>query len=381
MTILDRYILKSFFFNLILWCFCIIGIYIIFDLFTNLDALLREGKAVNNIPKVIFQYYLFKSVPIAMMLTSLLGLLSAMITVSMMMRQNELVPIQAAGISTVRIIAPLIGAVVFVAVGATILREAVLPNYLDELVMDVQDFSNPRGTIVNATIDNATGVTIQGARIFRKELRISQPKFVLNKPVVKNIVYLNAQDAFHFSTYQQARKNRPAGFMLIGVRENLEVLEGPTITYKDNPILITHQDAPDWIEPGNCFVVSNVPFDYLASNDAWRQYASTFDLVQAARNKSLDVGKQIHAIIHSRLLQPVLDVTLLFLGLPVILTCGRNIFKGLGVSGLIVLAFLVVQKSCQFLGASSDMPVLGAWLPMMIFLPIAVNQFMMLREK
>lgn len=378
MTILDRYILRSFFFNLILWFFCIIGIYVVFDLFTNLESLIEVGQIVGNIPKVIGMYYFFKAIPIGMMLCSLLGLISAMITVAMMMRHNELIPIQAAGVSTIRIISPLIGAVVFVALGASVLREAVLPNYLDELVMDVGDFVKDEGLVVNATIDNRTGVTIQGERIFRKEQRISDPNFVLHKPLVKQATYLKASDAL----YCPASDGQPAGFMLSGLKDTSKITEGPALVYRDRPVVITHQDQPDWIRPGDCFVVSDVPFDYLASNDAWRQYASTFDLIRAARNESLDVGDRVRAVVHSRLLRPFLDITLLFLGLPIILTGGdRNVFKAMGISGLIVLAFLAVQQGCESIGAGSNMPILGAWLPLMIFLPIAVNQFLMLKEK
>lgn len=378
MTILDRYILKSFFFNLFLWFFCIVGIFIVFDLFTNLDGLLKVGKEVGNIPKVVGLYYLFKSVPIGMMLSSLLGLISAMITVAMLMRHNELIPIQAAGVSTLRIVTPLIVAVVLVAAAATVLREAVLPNYLDELVMDVTDFTQEKGNMVNAIIDRETGITIMGDRTFRSDTRISAPNFVIPKPIVKQVAYLKAKNAFH----RRAEPGRPAGFLLDGMKDPPEFIKGPSLQYEGKTLVITHRDAPDWVEEGNCFVVSNVPFDYLASSDAWRQYASTWDLMRAARNKSLDVGNRIHAVIHARLLQPFLDITLLFLGLPIILCAGdRNVFKAMGISGLIVVAFLVVRESCQYFGANGEMPVLGAWLPMMVFTPIAVNQFLMLREK
>ena len=57
-----------------------------------------------------------------------------------------------------------------------------------------------------------------------------------------------------------------------------------------------------------------------------------------------------------------------------------NVFKAMGLSGLILIAFLVVCYACQFAGANGGMPVLGAWLPMMIFVPIAVNQYLLLKE-
>jgi len=149
--------------------------------------------------------------------------------------------------------------------------------------------------------------------------------------------------------------------------------------WEDKPILLTPTDSDD-LALDQCFVVTNVPFESLASKDAWKN-ASLWSLVAAARNKSVNAGASMHASIHSRLTQPVLDMALLFLGLPVLLLCGdRNVFKAMGLSGLILIAFLVVCYASQFIGTNNNFPVLGAWLPMMIFVPMAVNQFFLLKE-
>ncbi|MDR0336438.1 MAG: LptF/LptG family permease [Planctomycetaceae bacterium] len=378
MTILDRYLLKSFFFNLLFWFICIIGIFIVFDLFTHLDGLVQKGREQNNILRLIGTYYFFQSIPIGLMLSSILGLVSSMITIAMMIRNNELVPIQAAGISMLRVIRPLVLAVIFVAVVSTIFREMVLPHFLDELAMEAEDIARDRGIRLNAIIDNETGISILGDQIYRKELRISNPVFVVPKTIAKQLTRLKAANAF----YRPAQNERPAGFLLVGFAEVPVILAGSSLMFQDKAIVMTHQDFPDWIESDSCFVVSKVPFNYLASNDTWRQFASTWELFNAARNNSLDVGNRVHALIHSRILQPFLDVILLFLGLPVILMGGdRNVFKAMGISGLVILSFLVIQKSCQYLGANGNMPVLGAWLPLMIFVPLAVHQILTLKTK
>ncbi|MDR2756116.1 MAG: LptF/LptG family permease [Planctomycetaceae bacterium] len=378
MTILDRYLLKSFFFNLIFWFICIIGIFIVFDLFTHFDSLVQKGKEQNNLIRLIGTYYLFQSIPIAMTLSSILGLVSAMIAMAMMIRNNELVPIQAAGISMLRIVRPLIFAVIFVAIVSTVLREAVLPHFLDELVMEADTITKDRGVRLNAIIDNETGISILGDQIYRKELRISNPVFVIPKPIAKQSTRLKAKNAF----YRSEKNGHPSGFLLVDLIEIPAILNGSSLMFQEKAIVITHQDASDWVEENSCFVVSKVPFDYLASNNAWQQFASTWELFNAARNNSLDVGNRIHAIIHCRILQPFLDVILLFLGLPTILVGGdRNVFKAMGISGLVIITFLMVQKSCQYLGANANMPILGAWLPLMIFVPFAVNQILLLKTK
>jgi len=374
MNILDRYILQSFLFNFIGWNLCFVGIFVIFDFFTNFDSLLQAGKEAGSVPGVLFHYYFFKSIPIVLLLGSVLSLIAAMVTVAMLMRNNEFVPIQAAGISTLRIIRPLIIAVFCLTALFCVMRECLLPSIQDRILMEASDYATNKGTLLNAAIDNETNINIQGDRFFWSDKRIHKPEFVFPRTIVRQSLRLTGESAFH----QYATKSRPAGYLLTGVQDR-HVLQSPSITWEGKPILITPMDADD-LKPDQCFVVTNVPFESLASRDAW-QYASVWALVSAARNKSLDVGPSIHANIHSRLTQPILDMTLLFLGLPVLLLCGdRNIFKAMGLSGLIMIVFLLVCYACKFAGANGGMPVLGAWLPLMIFVPIAVNRFLQLRE-
>jgi len=374
MTILDRYILRSFLFNFVGWNLCFVGIFVIFDMFTNFDSLLQAGKAAGNVPKVLFLYYFFKSIPIVLLLGSILSLTAAMVTLAMLMRNNELVPIQAAGITTLRIVRPLIFAVFCTTALFCVMREVVLPNVQDRITMEASDIAKNEGILLNVVLDNETGVDILGDRVFRSDRRISEPEFVFPRSVTRLPLRLTGRLAYH----SPATKSRPAGYLLIGVREG-HILQSPSIMWEGKPILMTPADT-DFLEEDQCFVVTNVPFESLASRDAWR-YASLWTLISAARNKSLDVGTSMHATIHSRLTQPVLDMTLLFLGLPVLLIRGgRNVFKAIGLCSLILFGFLLVCYASQFAGANSGMPVLGAWLPMMIFVPLAVNQFFRLQE-
>ena len=374
MTMLDRYILRSFFFNFIGWNFCLIGIYVVFDLFSNFDSLMQAGKTAGNRFTVVFLYYSFKSIPIVLLLGSVLSLVAAMVTVAMLMRNNELVPIQAAGISTLRIIRPLIIAVFCLTTLFCAMRECLLPHIQDRIVMEAADYAEERGTLFNVTIDNETNITILGDRVFRSKKQIIMPEFVFPSSISRQPLRLTGETAVH----QPATKSRGAGYLLSGVHD-LHILQHPSFLWEGKPILLTPVDVDD-LESDQCFVVSNVPFESIASRNAW-QYASVWTLISAARNKSLDVGTSIHASIHSRITQPFLDLTLLFLGLPVLLYSGdRNVFKAMGLSSLILFAFLIVRYASQFAGANAGMPVLGAWLPMMIFVPLAVNQIVRLQE-
>ena len=377
MTILDRYFLRSFFFNLILWLFCVVGVFVVFDLVSNFDDLLKVGKESGSAIKLFLTYYTFKSIPVVMMLGSLLGLVSAMVTVAMIMRLNELVPIQAAGVSTLRIVTPLLVAFFLVVGALTAVREFVLPQFLNEMTMDFIGAGREKGRVVNATIDHETEVLFWGDRLFQQEKRITNPVLSIPKRIVKGGLSIIADNA----VYHDAVGERPAGFMLLNVKEPKNFPGGASLSNGDRPIIITSKDAPEWIQPTDCFIVTQVPFAYFISSDSWSQYASTWELITAARNPSMDLSQRVHGTIHARLLLPILDAAVIFLGLPIILSRGdRNVFKAMGLSAFIILSFIVVREGSQYIGTVIEQPTLGAWLPLMLFGPIAVNQFWTLRN-
>ena len=75
------------------------------------------------------------------------------------------------------------------------------------------------------------------------------------------------------------------------------------------------------------------------------------------------------------IVQPLLDMTLLFLGLPLIVTReSRNVFIAMGICMVVTVAFTLVVIGAQTWGRSRYWfftPSLAAWLPLMIFVPLA----------
>jgi lipopolysaccharide export system permease protein len=82
-------------------------------------------------------------------------------------------------------------------------------------------------------------------------------------------------------------------------------------------------------------------------------------------------------MVHSRLVQPLSDVCLLFLGLPLVLQKeNRNIFSAIAMCFGLTVIFLIVGMACQYLGAIVLIrPSLAAWLPLMIFIPTATFMY------
>ena len=111
------------------------------------------------------------------------------------------------------------------------------------------------------------------------------------------------------------------------------------------------QDHP-WLKPDECFVVSDVSFEHLAADSNWRQLVEHLGAdSRVCATPAWITAPSERMAIHSRIVQPVLDMTLLFLGLPLVLSrSNRNVFLAIGMCLALVVAFMLVVIGCQYLG-------------------------------
>jgi lipopolysaccharide export LptBFGC system permease protein LptF len=81
-----------------------------------------------------------------------------------------------------------------------------------------------------------------------------------------------------------------------------------------------------------------------------------------------------YVTLHGRFVRPILDVCLVVIGLSLVLPRrGRSPFLAVGLAMGLVAVFLIVAITCEFLGNSGWIgPSLAAWLPLFLFVPLAV---------
>ena len=127
MTILDRMLFAAF---LRAYAICLVStlsLYIIVDLFTNIDDFFQEGRPPSQVAGHILNYYGYQSIQYYDRLCEALSLLAAMFTVAWSQRNNELIPVLSAGVSTRRFLRPIfIGAVLMLGLGV-VNQEVVIP--------------------------------------------------------------------------------------------------------------------------------------------------------------------------------------------------------------------------------------------------------------
>ncbi len=344
------------------------GLFAVFDAFNSLDEFLNYAEKHGDVVALLAKYYGYRSVALFDRLSGVLALTAAMFTVTLFQRHNEYTAVSAAGVPPVRIVAPIIYACVAISLGAALSRELFIPRIRDQFSRNAKDLEGDQGQELLPRRDNATDILIRGRKTFANQRRIYKPDFLLPRTLDEYGQKLQAAEGYH----SPPEANRPGGYLLTGVEVPRNLDQKASLRLAGQEVILMPRDHA-WLKPDQCFVVSDVDFEMLTGGQTWRQFSSTFALIRGLRNPSLDFGADVRVTIHSRFLRPLLDVILLFLGLPLILKGQRNIFISIGLCIVVISAFMLVVFGAQYLGAAYLIsPALAAWVPLMIFLPAAV---------
>jgi lipopolysaccharide export system permease protein len=323
-----------------------------------------------GIGRVLLDYYGPRVLVLFDQLAGLIAMVAAMLSITLLQRHQELTALMAAGISKMRAAKPLLVGAVLVSLLGVLNREWLLPRVRDRLAYNAQDLSGEMGRVLHPRYDNYTLIMISGAKAFSKERRILKPQFRLPGEFAEWGPKISGQEAF----YQRANEHHPAGYLVKGVSQPKDLAETPTAQFNNAPVLLSPMDQ-SWLQPDECFVVSEMSFESLVGNTSLRNYFGTAELIAGLNNKSLDFGNDVKVIVHSRFLQPLVDITVFFLGLPLVLGReNRNIFVASGICLSVVTAFLVVSLASHAAGANYLVrPVFAAWLPFIIFGPASYS--------
>jgi lipopolysaccharide export system permease protein len=377
MRIIDRYLLRQFIKAFMVFFVSLTGLYIVIDAFGNLDEFISYGEQQGSLLAVLIEYYGARALTFFDLTSGVLMLVAAMFTVTWLQRSQEMTALMAAGISKGRIVAPILVAVAVVSVLAALNREFLIPRYQDKLSRNAQDWMGENARPVHPRYDVETDIYIGGMHTFANESRIEKPNFLLPPRLSEFGSRLIAENAY----YRRPAPERPGGYLLCGVTQPEDLEDRTNIIDGEIPVILMPKQTP-WLEPDQCFVVSQLAFEHLEGGAAWRRYSSTWDLIRGLRNPSVGFGPDVRVTIHARFVQPILDMALLFLGLPLVLTRGqRNVFSAIALGGFVVGTFFTVVITCHALGTNYLLsPALAAWIPLMIFVPLAVWMAEPLRE-
>ena len=370
LRIVDRYLLLQFVQIFFICYVSLTGLFVVIDAFTNIDHFMTFARNANQgLAQVLAEYYSYRAIAIFDQTSGVLALVAAMFTVTWIERYNELTALMAAGVSRLRVLRPVLIAAVAIGILAAANREVVMPQIRDHLAIDSRNIGGDHAEEIVSRYDSQSDILIDGDEAIVATETIVGPNFILPSRLARYGKQIAATEA----KYLPAEGDRPSGYLLTGVKSPSEVTEKSSLRDDGRLVIVTPHDAK-WLEDDQLFVVSEVTFELLTGSAVWREFASTAELVTELRSPSVELGNDVRVAIHTRLLQPFLDGTLLFLGLPLIVSrSNRNPFVAIGMATVVVALFFVVSLGCQSLGNSGWIrPTLAAWLPLIIFCPVAV---------
>jgi lipopolysaccharide export system permease protein len=368
LTTIDRYMLRQFFHTLAICLLSLIGLYIVIDAFSHLDHFFDYAGKHGNLLQIMGTYYAYRAIAFFDRTSGTLTLIAVMFTITWIQRHHEMTALLAAGISRLRVLRPVLLAAICVSLLAAGNREFVMPNIREHLATDSRNLGGEQESLMQSRFDSQTDILIGGERIVPATEKIVNPSFVLPRGLDRFGKQLTAKEA----RYLPATQDQPSGYLLTGVTAPKAMLKSPSLLLDDKTIIYT-PIGNSWLQHDQVFVSSGVSFEFLAAGATWRDFASTHEMIVQLRSPSTDLGADVRVAIHGRFIQPFLDTTLLFLGLPFVVTrTNRNPFISIGLCLAVVTVFMLAVLGCQQLGSGGWLEApLAAWLPLLIFAPIA----------
>lgn len=359
MTHLDRHLALSF---VRAWLICfssLVSLYVIIDLFNKLDDFLEitQGQGAVSLLATMASYYGCQVTVIFDRLCSIILMLAAMFTVGWLQRNNELIPLLAAGVPIRRILQPLWGvAFAFIAL-VVINREWLMPELASALQQNPRDLRGVRVLGISGSYE-PDGVLLEGKLAHQQDFLVEYFVATIPERIAGSLLVLQAREARY-------------------VPPSAEPLSGGWLMTETVPAEIPQltNSRLTQIDAGKFFLKTEVvDFDMLTRGKAWHQFAS----LRALRNDLDRPGARylqlIAMQIHLRLTAPLSMLLMLAMGMGMVLVNrDRHFLINAGLTLLTAGCFYGIQMAARHLGENEYLaPGLAAWLPILIFGPLAV---------
>jgi lipopolysaccharide export system permease protein len=350
------------------------------DMVLNIDEFMKGGDdngAVSGwqLGAHIARYYFFRCFEYFQLLCGAAMLVGGAFAVARLNKHNELVAFKASGVSVYRLLRPVIVSAVGVSALYIANQELIIPNIIDELaskrsIMDVasgfdvryvRDTGNalfsapvylPQEQSMVARIDYAPGGT---TIVYREPVRI-----VERDPRTDETLAIIDADRAVYDAQQGGWQLTNALRWEVDTTD-LDSPEAESIREEAKPVRFFRTDM-------------NPQMLLRHEGRAYFRYLSFGRLRDLLRETVLLNSSEYEVVMHQHFSKPILNLIILLLGLPFVVGQeGKSYFISIVVCiGLFVLVLATEYGAAEFAKAGHIPPILGAYLPVLIFTPVAV---------
>lgn len=361
MTTFDRYLLRRFWHVFGIGFFATVGLYVVFDGFTNVDAFQKRTDAGGIDTLVMLermaQFYACQATVIFDLVAPILTVVSTMVVFALLQKNREIHPILSAGVPTFRLIVPMLIGSLGVSGLLMLNQELVFPMVATELLKPI-GMSADEGQSVQTRRDFSSNIEIAGQKLVLAEQKLTSAEFLLPAPeVVAEITLLKAGEA----VYHRKNQHRPAGWQL------------QQTVPKFSSLRLTPAGAKKVLPVANrddIFVVTDIGCEQLIGSASSYRYQSTLDLIERLRNPSFSVmsarAQVLH--LHERVTRPLANLLAVCLAVPLVLRKESfSLITNLAVcTGVMVLMMALREGSIYFGRMNWISQELAVWLPIIV---------------
>jgi lipopolysaccharide export system permease protein len=357
LKLIDRQMIRGFFKAYLVCLISLLSLYVVVDLFTNLDDFASKNETLQRVAKHIASYYGAQVFKIFDRLCEAIVLLAAMFTVAWMQRNNEQVPLLSAGVSTRRIVLPVLVCSCVMLGLAVVNQEVMIPRLASRLVLQRDDQGGDKDLPVRQAYE-PNNIHLCGQRGVRRGQVIRGLEVLIPESVAGNQVHLTAQEAHYVPEGDGKGRWELTGC----VPRNQDAILG-VLDVRDEGRYVLHTRTVD--------------FETLTRDPNWFLLASTQQIYEELQRPDSTRLAPMAVLFHTRLTRPLLGMVLVLLGLAVILRDqNRNVLISSGLCLLLCGVFFAACFACKMLGDKDILnPALSAWLPVLAFGPFAVVMF------
>jgi len=353
MNVLDRYILRSLLVNYVIGLLVMISLYVVLDMFVNMDEFTEHGRSLWQVLGDIANYYAPNLFLYYQQLSSVIALFACMATIARMRRQNEMTAVLSSGVSLYRVAVPIVCFGLATTALMVLNSELFIPSVAHLLARDHDDLGGER-TFEVLFVRDRDNALLSAAK-FDTETGALHRLLVLTRDEDGTMARMLEAD---FATWEKPDAIHPLGrWKLERAIQRPCVVPGSTNeTFEARPQYYVSDLSPEDLQ--------------LRQAESWVQHLSLRQLHELQDKQSVNLPAIIRSK-HERITQPIIGVVLLLLGLPFFLDRSpANILsdaaKCMVATGLCyVTAFLAQSASA---GTPSALPF---WIPIFVFGVIA----------
>ncbi len=350
MRILDRYLIKSFV-SALLYCLAVFFIlFIIIDLFNNLDEFLKNGVSI----RVMLTYYGYFIPTILVQVVPIACLVAVLFVLGNLSRHNEIVALKASGVSAFHILVPYFFIGILISFGVLLVSEMVTPN------SSLTSASIMEGVIKKGK-KGLEDRALQKVTLYGKDNRmIYAREYEISAQTLHDIVIFENNMREASQTEVKAKRGRYRNgkwtfYDVIQCRTNRrgEIVGSPVFT------------------PEMTYPLDQKPEDFIhqGTEVAFMNSKQLKNHIEHLQNASTKLVQKLSVDLHYKIAFPFVSFIVMLIGAPLAMKTGRGgTVVGIGTSFALVFLYYGIASTCLALGKGNYLPpVFAAWFGNLLF--------------